>query len=138
MWHWLFSTEGFVPRAKCGPGWTPANLLLHNVSDVTIWLCYMLLSFGALILFRRWMRGDLPPKAGWSGALLWCGFIFWCGLTHLMERLMFFWPAYNLAGIVKAICAVFSVCAVLWLVGLRPGAGGLFNGHPIGDGDDEC
>ncbi|MBP3956743.1 PAS domain S-box protein [Gemmata sp. G18] len=48
--------------------------------------------------------------------LLFTAFILVCGTTHLMEAVIFWWPAYRLAGLLKFVTAVISWVTVLALV----------------------
>ena len=36
-------------------------------------------------------------------------FILACGTTHLMEAIIFWWPAYRLAGVIKLFTALVSM-----------------------------
>ncbi len=47
-------------------------------------------------------------------------FIFLCGSTHLMEAIIFWWPAYRLAGMLKFFTAIFSWATVFALVRVAP------------------
>jgi len=49
-------------------------------------------------------------------------FILACGTTHLMEAILFWWPAYRLAGVIKLFTAVVSWGTVLALVPVMPKA----------------
>jgi PAS domain S-box-containing protein len=64
-------------------------------------------------------RKDIPFRTIF---LLFGAFILACGTTHLMEVLMFWWPAYRLAGIVKLFTALVSWGTVLALVPVTPKA----------------
>ncbi len=113
----LFSTEGFPPRWYCGTGWTEGLGWLHVVSDVAIWGAYTAIPIvlGYFVLRRR----DLPfPRV----FLLFMLFIYACGAGHLVEALIFWWPAYRLSGLVKAITAIASWGTVAVLIPLTPKA----------------
>jgi diguanylate cyclase (GGDEF)-like protein/PAS domain S-box-containing protein len=113
MWdwlHWLFGTDGFVPRWHCGD-WPEALGWLHIVSDVTIFVAYVTIPcvLASLILRRR----DLPfPRL----FRLFSVFIFSCGAVHLVEAMIFWSPLYPLSGVLKGVTAVVSVATVLALV----------------------
>jgi len=49
-------------------------------------------------------------------------FILACGTTHLMEAILFWWPAYRLAGVIKLFTAVVSWGTVVALVPVIPEA----------------
>jgi PAS domain S-box-containing protein len=113
----LFDSTGFMPRRYCGT-WTSTEIALHNVSDAVIWLAYMAIPI-VLIHFVNKKRGALPyPKMFWMvGA-----FIILCGFTHLMDIVMFYYPLYRLAGILKGMTAVVSLITAAMLVPLIPQA----------------
>jgi|GEM_PF-3804821 len=110
----ILGTDGFMPRTSCGPSWSSTLILVHELSNLAIFLCYMLIPFGCVGLYRRISTGGSVrnPKLG---VVLSFGFILTCGLTHLMDRLMFQWPAYRLGGLVLAVCAAFSIATVAWM-----------------------
>lgn len=64
-------------------------------------------------------RRDVPfPRIFW----LFGAFIFACGTTHLIESMLFWWPAYRLSGLAKAATAVVSWATVFALVPIVPQA----------------
>ena len=101
----LLSTDGFVPRRACGL-WSDGHVWLHTTSDLLIWLAY--LSIPLILGYFLWSRRTALPFRGLIA--LFAAFLFACGTTHLLDALMFVWPAYRLSGAVKAITA-----AVSWL-----------------------
>src|SRR5437879_5174918 len=112
----LFDSTGFVPRRLCGT-WTTGLVLLHNISDVLIWLAYIAIPVVLVYFIRR--RRDMPFSwVFW----LFGAFIILCGTTHLMEVVMFYSPLYRLAGLIKLATAVVSVCTVIALVPIIPEA----------------
>ncbi|QJW99671.1 PAS domain-containing protein [Frigoriglobus tundricola] len=110
----LFDPTGFPPRRYCGTGWTAGLIWVHITSDLFIWLAYLSIP---LVLFYFTRRRELPfPRLFALFAL----FILACGTTHLIDALMFDYPVYRLAGLMKAITAVVSWATVLALVPLVP------------------
>jgi hypothetical protein len=49
-------------------------------------------------------------------------FILACGTTHLMEAVIFWWPACRLAGLIKLSTALISWATVIALVPIVPWA----------------
>ena len=49
-------------------------------------------------------------------------FILACGTTHLMEAIIFWWPAYRLAGLIKLLTAIVSWATIIALVPVVPQA----------------
>jgi PAS domain S-box-containing protein len=110
----LFDPAGFPPRKACGTGWTPPLVFLHVISDLFIWLAYLSIPL-ALLYFTR--RRDLPfPRL----FVLFALFILACGTTHLIDALIFEYPVYRFAGLMKAVTAVVSWATVIALVPIVP------------------
>lgn len=111
----LFSPDGFMPRTACGPDWTPALILSSQIADVVIFMSYMLIPFALIGMYKR-VRSGGEIRSQRIGAILSASFIFTCGLTHLMDRLMFSWPAYRLTACVLVVCASCSIATVSWML----------------------
>jgi PAS domain S-box-containing protein len=111
---WLVSTDGFVPRSRCGD-WSPGLIWLHVGSDVFIWLAYLSIPLVLLYFVRR--RRDLPFS---RLLVLFATFILACGFTHFLDALIFYQPVYRLSGVVKLVTAVVSWVTVLALVPAVP------------------
>lgn len=111
FFEWLTSTEGFVPRTMCGPGWTGELVLVHRWADCVIFACYALLFFALLNSVR-----SRNPTTTNTGIVIYALFIVSCGVTHLTNQLMFTEPMYRLDAAAKVICAVLSCVAVWWTV----------------------
>ena len=106
---YLFDTSRFMPRRTCGL-WQPWEVWLHNVSDLVIWISYLVIPFALLYFIRK------KPKIGFP-FIFYCfiAFIVSCGFTHFMDFLMFYYPAYALAGFVKLVTALISASTVVVL-----------------------
>ena len=113
----LFDTSDYPARWYCGT-WSTDVGWLHIVSDVAIFAAYAAIPAVLLYwLLRR--RDDIPfPHVVW----LFGGFILSCGLGHLLEAVIFWWPAYRLAGLLKAITAIVSCVTVVVIARLVPKA----------------
>lgn len=113
----LFDTSGFPARWNCGSGWTdnPSLGWLHILSDLAVWSAYFAIP-GILVFFLVQKR-DLPFRKVF---LLFGAFILFCGTTHLMEAIIFWWPAYRLAGLIKLLTALVSWATVLALIQVVP------------------
>ncbi len=117
FWVKLFDTSGFMPRRICGI-WPPGLVLLHNLSDFFIWTAYLALPV-VLVAFAYRRRHELPfHQVFWLFGL----FILACGTTHLMDIVLFYWPAYRLSGLIKLITAAASWGTVLALIPVVPRA----------------
>src|SRR5258708_3868013 len=110
----LFDTSAFPPRWHCG-SWTPALGWLHILSDLGVWSAYLAIPF--ILVFFILRKKDLPFR---SIFVLFGAFILACGTTHLMEAIIFWWPAYRLAGVIKLATALVSWACVIALIPVTP------------------
>ncbi|ARK11892.1 ATP-binding protein [Fibrella sp. ES10-3-2-2] len=106
----LTDTSDWPPRWYCGT-WSDFHGWLYIISDLTIWLAYMAIP---LVLIRFIMIKKGVPLAGvfW----LFGAFIMLCGLTHLLDAMMFWYPAYRIAALVRFMTGVVSVLTVIALI----------------------
>jgi two-component system, chemotaxis family, sensor kinase Cph1 len=110
----VFDASGFPPRWHCG-SWTSGHGWLHILSDVGVWSAYLTIPclLGYFVLNKK----DMPFRPIFW---LFAAFILACGTTHLMEAVIFWWPAYRLAALIKLITAIVSWCTVVALVPVTP------------------
>jgi PAS domain S-box-containing protein len=110
----LFDTSDFPARWHCGE-WSAGHGWLHILSDLGVWSAYFAIPgvFGYFLARRK----DLPFR---SIFVLFAAFILLCGSTHLMEAVIFWWPAYRLAGLLKLVTAIVSWCTVCALIRVAP------------------
>lgn len=113
----LFDTSDFPARWHCGH-WSAFHGYTHIVSDLMIWGAYTLLS--ALLAFFFYRRRDRLPFPGirW----LFVAFIFTCGITHLLDAVIFWYPLYRVAGVMKLVTAGVSWLTVAALIPAIPRA----------------
>lgn len=112
----LFSTEGWPPRWFCGY-WTPFIGWLYIASNLLIWSAYI--SIPVLLMYLARHRKDLPfQPVFWLFAL----FIVSCGTTHLIDSLMFWWPAYRVSALVLLFTGIVSWVTVIALIPVIPKA----------------
>jgi len=80
-----------------------------------VWSAYWTfpLVLGYLLVRRR----DTPFRTLF---MLFGAFVLLCGTTHLMEAVIFWWPAYRLAGVLKLLTAVVSWATIVALVRATP------------------
>jgi len=114
FWMSLFDTSDFPARWHCGQ-WTSGHGWLHILSDLAVWSAYF--AIPGVLLYFILQRRDLPfRKIFW----LFGAFILLCGTTHLMEAIIFWWPAYRLAGVIKFLTAAVSWTTVFALAQATP------------------
>jgi two-component system, chemotaxis family, sensor kinase Cph1 len=111
----IFNTSDWPPRWYCG-NWSDFHGWLYIVSDVAIWAAYFAIP---VLLFRIVnKRKDILPfsKIFW----LFIAFILLCGTTHLIDAIIFWWPAYRLSALVRFATAVISIFTVFALFKMLP------------------
>jgi len=112
----LFSADGFPPRWHCGD-WSSFHGWLYIVSDLGVWSAYT--AIPAVLMYFVWKKATIPFKGIF---LLFGAFILACGLTHLIDAVMFWWPAYRLLGMIEFLTAAVSWATVIALVPIVPRA----------------
>jgi signal transduction histidine kinase/CheY-like chemotaxis protein len=110
----LFDTSSYPARWNCGQ-WTSLEGWLHIASDVGIFLAYFAIPV-ALIYFTR-KRKDIPLN---GIVFLFAAFILCCGAGHLLEAVIFYYPVYRVAGLLKLTTAIVSWVTVLALLKVSP------------------
>ncbi|MDZ7637013.1 MAG: hypothetical protein U5J83_01950 [Bryobacterales bacterium] len=115
-WETLISVADFPARWHCGR-WTEAHGWLHILSDLGVASAYF--TIPCLLAYFVFRKKDVPFRKLF---FLFSAFILFCGSTHLMEAVIFWWPAYRLAGLLKLATAIVSWTAVFALAGVVPQA----------------
>ncbi|RYE21087.1 MAG: hypothetical protein EOP42_26410 [Sphingobacteriaceae bacterium] len=105
----LFNTNDFPARWHCG-NWTDFHGWLYIFSDLTIWLAYFAIPFFLIKLLIK--RKDVPMN---GVIILFLAFVFLCGLTHLIDAIIFWWPAYRLSAVLRFATAIVSIIAAYGL-----------------------
>jgi len=110
----LFSTADWPPRWHCG-SWSDFHGWLYILSDLTIWAAYFAIPVLLIRIIKK--RTDIPfPGILW----LFIAFILLCGTTHLVDAVIFWWPAYRLSALVKMITGIISIITVFALYKILP------------------
>lgn len=110
----ILSTSDWPARWHCGT-WSDFHGWLYIFSDLSIWAAY----FAIPVLLYRIVnkRRDLPfLKIFW----LFIAFILLCGTTHLLDAMIFWWPAYRLSALVKLATGLVSIFTVFSLYKIIP------------------
>jgi two-component system, chemotaxis family, sensor kinase Cph1 len=111
----IFNTADWPPRWHCG-SWSDFHGWLYIISDLAIWAAYFAIP---VLLFRIVIkRKDILPfsKIFW----LFIAFIMLCGTTHLIDAIIFWWPAYRLSALIRFATAVISIFTVYALFKMLP------------------
>jgi len=102
----LLDINSWPPRWYCGQ-WTDFHGWLYIISDLAIWAAYFAIP---LLLLR--LVGKIKGTPFYKIILLFVAFIMLCGLTHLMDAIIFWWPAYGLSALLRFVTAVISIITV--------------------------
>ena len=110
------STWGFSGLWDFG-SMTPDLGWLHVMSDLGLSAAY--LAIACVLGFFVLRRKKTPFRA-----VLWLftAFALACGTMHLVEAMVFWWPAERLATLMKLVTAIMSWAALIALVSLVPRA----------------
>jgi len=112
----LLDTSDWPPRWHCGK-WTEFHGWLYIVSDLLIWSAYFAIPL-IIIRFITRKKNQRFIKL----YFLFAAFILACGATHFMDAVMFWFPAYRLSALLRAITGVISWVTVFYLIKLLPHA----------------
>lgn len=110
----LFETSSYPPRWECG-AWSSLEGWMHIAADIGIFASYF--AIPAIMLYMLKQHGKMPLK---SLLMLFSAFILLCGTGHLLEAIIFYWPAYRLAGILKVATAIVSIVTAASMVRVLP------------------
>lgn len=113
----IFDTSLWPARWNCGV-WTPEHGWLYIGSDLAIWVAYFAIPFILGFFYLR-QKDEIPFRLVF---LLFIGFIVACGLTHLIDAIIFWWPAYKLSAMLRFGTALISWTTVIALVKVLPEA----------------
>lgn len=112
--NWLFSPGGLTPHGFCLL-WEPGLLWLYGGSGIVIGLTYFSIP-AALVIFHRKRRDLIHAPVLW----LFVAFIVLCGLTHWLDVLTLWVPAYGLEAITKFATAAVSLTTAIALWAFLP------------------
>src|SRR6185312_6909784 len=88
---------------------------LYIASDLLIWASYFIIPLLLIRMLAK--RKDIPfPKIIW----LFVAFIVLCGTTHLLDAIIFWWPAYRLSALVRFITGIVSAFTVYAIYRVMP------------------
>jgi chemotaxis family two-component system sensor kinase Cph1 len=113
----FFMAENWPARWSCGR-WTGFHGWMYIVSDIAIWSAYFAIPIIILVVIQK-RKEELPfIKILWLFIL----FILACGTTHLIDAIMFWYPAYRLSSFFLLGTAIISWITVYFLVKILPQA----------------
>ncbi len=113
MWadldRWFSNSSGLTPHGFCLL-WDPGLLWTYAISDIGTGVAYFTIPLALTVFVRR--RRDLVFRPIFW---LFAAFILLCGLTHWLDVLTLWVPAYGLEGLVKATTATVSLVTAIAL-----------------------
>jgi len=110
----MFSTIDWPPRWHCG-SWTDFHGWLYILSDLSIWAAYFAIPFLLFRIIKK--RTDIPFHTVF---FLFIAFILLCGTTHLVDAIIFWWPAYRLSAFIRMLTGIVSIFTVYALYKIMP------------------
>ena len=115
-----FDTYGFPARWLCGSAWHESAWLgwLHIVADFFTFLAYYAVPLVTIYFVRQRRNLKFPPIF----YVFLAAIFLTCGTVHLLEAIIFWWPIYRFAGLVKLTTAVVSCVGVVVLARILPSA----------------
>lgn len=120
QWYEFFSrlmdTSDWPPRWQCGK-WSDVHGWLYIASDLLIWSSYFIIPLVILRFIIK--KNDLRFFRIY---ILFATFIFACGTTHLLDALIFWWPAYRISALVRLFTGLVSWVTVFALIQNLPRA----------------
>lgn len=110
----LFDSSDFTTLGHSG-NWMLEHAWLYILSEVGIWSAFTAISLVIGYCVRR--RGDVPFRLGF---VLLTTFVLISGATHLLDAMMFWWPAYRLVTLLKCLTAAIGWCVVFAMLRMAP------------------
>ncbi len=105
----FFKIKGLMPHGYCLI-WNPLLLVVHVLSDFLIFIAYMIIP--SIILHVKNRRNDQGINNLYTIFFL---YILFCGITHSINMLVLWYPAYGIEGIMKFLTAIASITAAVFL-----------------------
>ncbi len=111
---WLFDPSGLTPHGFCLL-WEPGLIWTYATTDIVIGITYLAIPIALGTLVRK--RRDLMFRQVF---LLFAAFISLCGVSHLLDALTLWVPAYWLLALVKSAAAIVSLLTAIAVWRLMP------------------
>lgn len=112
----LLDPRDWPPRWNYGK-WTEFHGWLYIISDLLIWSAY----FAIPLTILKYISNRVDAKFV-KAYVLFAAFILACGSTHLLDAIMFWFPAYRLNALVRFITGVVSWITVFHIIRILPAA----------------
>ncbi|MBO9567011.1 MAG: PAS domain S-box protein [Niastella sp.] len=121
----LFDTSDWPPRWHCGK-WTEFHGWLYIISDLLVWSAYFAIPFIIIRFITK--KHDARFIRLY---FLFAAFILACGATHFFDAVTFWFPAYRVNALIRAITGVLSWITVFYLIKVLPVAFSLRSSHEL-------
>lgn len=115
----LLDTSDWPPRWHCGK-WTEFHGWLYIISDLLVWSAYFALPFIIIRFISRKYDGRFVRLY-----FLFASMLLACGATHFFDAVTFWFPAYRMNALIRAITAIISWVTVFYLIRTLPLASSL-------------
>jgi signal transduction histidine kinase len=112
----IFDASDFPPRWHCGH-WSAFDGWFYIISDLSIWAAY----YAIPIIILRYISKKQKQRFS-KLYFLFAAFILACGSTHLLDVVMFWYPAYRFSALIRCATGVVSWVTVFYLIKLLPAA----------------
>jgi hypothetical protein len=106
----LFDVSDWPARWFCGY-WSDFHGWLYIFSDIGIWLAYFIIPVIIIWFIQRRPDVEFLPVFWLFGS-----FILLCGMTHILDAIIFWWPAYRLSALIRFFTAIVSFITVFALI----------------------
>jgi len=106
----LFDSSDWPPRWHCGK-WSELHGWLYIISDLMIWSAYFAIPIVILRFISK--RNDIRFIKLY---FLFAAFILTCGITHLLDAISFWIPAYRLNALTRFVTGILSWTTVYYIV----------------------
>lgn len=106
----LLSVSDWPARWNCGK-WSDFHGWLYILSDTMIWLAYFVIPVIIFWFIQKQPKVPFLPIFGYFAV-----FIVMCGLTHLLDAIIFWWPAYRLSALIRFFTAIISMMTLFALI----------------------
>jgi len=113
--NWALDPSGLTPHGFCLL-WQPGLIATYAIADGLIAISYLTIPVALGIVASR--RRDLMFRPVF---MLFASFILLCGISHMLDVLTLWVPAYGLEAIVKGATAIVSIVTAFALWKLLPG-----------------
>lgn len=106
----LFDSSDWPPRWHCGK-WSDLHVWTYIISDLLIWSAYFTIPIVILRFISK--RSDIKFIRLY---FLFAAFILTCGITHLLDAISFWIPAYRLNALARLITGILSWTTIYFII----------------------